>query len=208
MITRGVVLSLVASGSLLCADAAGQPLTNRLEIGAHVNLLHQADAETTSAGIGGRVSFDLSNWAALEAEADFFPSDDLLLAPSSLTPTLRVAYERRRADAFAGVKLGMRTDAFGIFAKVRPGVTRLTDRGGAECLGSECPLVLLARPDYRTEFALDLGGVVELYPSVRTVARVELSDTLIRHRSLAPPCWAERCTSHNLSTRLGVGLRF
>jgi hypothetical protein len=82
------------------------------------------------------VSFDLAPWAAIEGEANFFPSDDLLLVPSSLTPTLRVA----------------------------------TSGGG------------------------------------RT--RVELSDTPSRHRSVAPPCWGGQCTSHNLSTRLGVGLRF
>lgn len=35
------------------------------------------------------------------------------------------------------------------------------------------------------ELALDLGGILELYPSTRTVARLELGNTAIRHRSSA-----------------------
>ena len=63
-------------------------------------------------------------------------------------------------------------------------------------------------PEYRTEIALDLGRVFELYPSARTVIRMELGDTIIRHRSIAPPCFGTSCTSNNLASRFGVGLRF
>jgi hypothetical protein len=38
--------------------------------------------------------------------------------------------------------------------------------------------------------------------------RFDLADTMIQHRSFAPPCWRSTCTSHNLSSRVGVGLRF
>jgi hypothetical protein len=78
----------------------------------------------------------------------------------------------RRAEAFAGVKLGVRGDRFGVFAKRRPGLTRLIDKG-QECLGADCVRVLM------------LLAV-----------------------SLAPPCPADTCTSHNVSTRFGVGVRF
>ncbi len=56
--------------------------------------------------------------------------------------------------------------------------------------------------------AEDLGGVLELYPTGRTVARFDLRDTMIGHRSFAPPCPTGTCSSHNVSTRPGVGLRF
>ena len=70
-----------------------------------------------------------------------------------------------------------------------------------------CALMLFARPEYRTEFALDLGGIVEFYPTRRTVARVDFGDVMIRHRSAAvPPC--SDCTSHNFTSRFGIGLRF
>jgi hypothetical protein len=198
-----IVVSLSGAGV-----AAAQPTPSRLEIGAQASLLHLSDFETTSAGVGGRLSFDVARFAAVEAEANFFPNDDVLLAPSTVTPDLRVTYHRRRTDAFVGMKLGARREKVGVFAKVRPGLTHLTDDGGPQCAGSLCPLVLLVRPEYRTEFALDWGGVLEFYPSTRLVARFELGDTMIRHRSFAPPCWLEGCTSHNLSSRLGVGFRF
>lgn len=107
------------------------------------------------------------------------------------------------------MKLGTRTRRFGAFAKVRPGLARLTHRE-MECVGQACALLtlLLVQPVYRTEFAVDLRGVLEFYPSPRTVARLDLGDTLIRHRSSAPPCWGGDCASHNFASRLGIGFRF
>lgn len=185
--------------------AAAQP---RLEAGAQAAVLRLSDFDATSAGIGGRIAVELSRWASIEGEATFFPSDDIVL-PASAVADVRLAHHRRRAEAFGGVKLGRRGDRVGVFAKIRPGFTRLIHTG-AECLGVDCAriLMLVALPKYRTEFALDVGGVLEFYPTGRTVARVDLGDTMIRHRSLAPPCPDGACSSHNMSTRLGVGLRF
>jgi len=50
--------------------------------------------------------------------------------------------------------------------------------------------------------------VLELYPSGRSVARFEVGDTIVRHRSTAPPCFSGDCTSHNLGSRVGFGVRF
>jgi hypothetical protein len=210
MTSRGLILSIAATVALFLNTSivSAQSSPSRVEVGAQVSFLRFSEFGTTNTGVGGRVSYDLVDWATIEAEANFFPDDDILLAPSNLTPDLRVAYVRRRVDAFLGAKLGMRNDRFGVFAKVRPGLTRVTNNGGIECVGSECALILLVRPEYRTEFALDFGGVFEVYPSSRTVARFELGDTMIRNRSVAPPCWGQSCTTHNLSTRFGIGLRF
>jgi hypothetical protein len=123
--------------------AIAQPTTSRLEIGVQVSSLRLSDFESTTAGIGGRFSFDVAKWAALEAAADFFPNDDALLSSSTLTPDLRVACERKRAEAFFGVKLGRRSDTFGAFAKVRPGFTRLSDNG-VECVGDVGRIPLLS----------------------------------------------------------------
>ena len=90
--------------------------------------------------------------------------------------------------------------------KLRPGVTRLYHKCFG-CVGEGCALVLIARNIYRTELAFDFGGGVEFYPSRRTVARLELGDTVISHRSFAPPC-PSGCASHNLSSRVGLGVRF
>jgi hypothetical protein len=189
------------------SHAAAQSLPSRLEVGVQASVLRLSDFDSTTAGVGGRVSFDLAPWMAIDAQANFFPNDDALLSSSGLIPDLGIVYRRTRADAFFGAKIGWRGDRFGVFAKARPGFTRLADQG-VDCIADVCALALLARPEYRTEFAVDLGGVFELYPSARTVARFELGDTRIWHRSSAPPCWASTCSSHNLTSRFGVGLRF
>ena len=196
-------VSLASSG-----EATAQSEPSRFEAGVQASVLRLSDFGSTSTGIGGRFTFNVARWAALEAEGNFFPHDDVRLPASSVT-TLRVRHYRKRTDAFFGAKLGYRGDRFGLFAKVRPGFTMLAERkGGDMCEGEVCALVLLIRPEYRTEFAMDLGGVVEFYPSRLFVARFELGDTIIRHRSSAPPCWGDECTSHNIASKLGVGFRF
>ena len=203
------VLVLIAA-----APVFGQQ-RRRTEISAQATLLRLSDFDTTPSGVGGRVTFDLTTWLATDAEFQFFPSDNITLPLGGVGPTAvplaLIAHNRRRADGFFGVKVGTRASKFGVYGKVRPGFTHLVDRG-VECIGVECArilmLTLLARDEYRTEFALDLGGGVEFYPTGRTVARVEFGDTMIRHRSFAPPCWADRCTSHNFTTRIGGGVRF
>lgn len=190
------------------ASAQGQG--GRFEVGGQASLLRLTDFGATNVGVGGRVIVDVRRWLAIDAEGQFFPTDDILIRSRSLADAdFAVAHRRRRADGFFGVKLGARRDRMGLFGRIRPGFTRLLDQG-IECVGVDCAriLMLFVRDDYRTEFALDLGGGAEFYPSRRTVARVEFGDTMIRHRSFAPPCWAERCTSHNFSTRVGGGVRF
>jgi hypothetical protein len=209
MRSQFAIPSLLVFAALCTApDAAAQTTPPRLEVGADVALLRLSDFDKTNAGIGGRVSYDITRWVSLEGQVDYFPNDDVDVPASSLTPGLHVTYHRRRAEAFFGVKSGFRGDRFGVFGKIRPGFTRLTNQG-TECVGGVCALATaLVIPEYRTEFALDAGGVFEVYPSRRTVARFELSDVAIRHRGFAPPCFGSGCTSHNLSSRLGVGLRF
>lgn len=210
MTVRRSVFALTLLVCLLMAGtASAQSRVGRFEVGAHASVLRLSDFGDTSTGIGGRITFDLSKWASVEGEANFFPNDNILLPVSSTVAAARVAHDRRRADAFFGLKIGARGDKLGAFLKVRPGFTRLEDRGQF-CVGEDCAriLMLFALPEYRTEFALDFGGGIEVYPSARTMARFELGDTMIRHRSFAPPCWGSQCTSHNFSSRIGVGFRF
>lgn len=189
------------------AQTASQLAASRLEVGAQAAHFNYGSFDKTSAGLGGRLSFDVSRWLTAEGEATFFPDDDILLQSPGLTSGLQVRYPRKRTEAFFGMKSGVRNDRIGLFAKARPGFTRVSGNG-VECVGEVCALALLMRPAYSTEFALDLGGVFEFYPSRRIVARFDLGDTMIWHTSAAPPCWSEGCTSHNLSSKMGVGIRF
>ena len=211
MKTLALVCTLVALASSFTTDAsaqtARQPASSRLEAGAHAGFFNHGSFDKTTAGIGGRLSFDVNRWLTAEGEATFFPDDDIFQQSSGSTPGLQVRYPRKRTEAFLGMKAGVRNDRAGLFAKARPGFSHVSGNG-VECIGDVCALALLIRPEYGTEFALDLGGVFEFYPSRRIVARFDLGDTMIWHNSVAPPCWTESCTSHNLSSKMGVGFRF
>jgi hypothetical protein len=203
-IAVGVVGALAVGASAVFAQA----MPSRVEIGGQMHVLRLSESADVNVGVGGRVTVDLAPWLAVEGEYQFLPKDEL--DTSSLTAdgrALGLRYQRRRSTALFGVKAGYRGERVGVFAKARPGFTSLTDRG-VECVGEVCALVLLAVPDYRREFAFDLGGVVELYPSARWTARVDVGSLMIRHRSTAPPCAAGDCTTSNLATSLGVGMRF
>ena len=188
-------------------SAFGQSEGPRLDIGAQASVLRLSTPGSTSAGVGPRITLNLSRWFAVDGEVTYYPHDDFTIGPETgFNGTMRLEYRRRRSDAFVGVKVGQRGDRFGIFGKVRPGVARLTHVGVA-CAGEVCPLILIALPEYRNELAIDLGGILEYYPTARTFARLDLGDVLIRHRSAAaPPC--ARCTSHNFTSRIGFGVRF
>lgn len=208
--TRLFALVLLLACAADVRTASAQTSGERLEVAANLNMLRLSDFSGTRAGVAGRMTFDLTPHLALEGEVAFYPKDRIVQSHSSTTVgPYQIAGNRRRTDALFGVKAGTRFDRFGLFAKARPGFTRLADRGTA-CEGPGCAviLMLIAPYQYRTEFAFDFGGGVELYPSARTVARFEIGDTMIRHRSAAPPCPSSECTSHNLSTRLGIGYRF
>jgi hypothetical protein len=185
--------------------ASAQSADRRVEVGVHAAVLRLSDFDSTSSGIGGRLSFNFRPWFGIEGEGSFFPHDDVAIV-EPLPQGPRVSYHRRRAEAFFGPTIGHRGDRVGIFAKARPGFARLTDKG-VDCPSQICALMLLAVPDYRTEFAFDYGGVVEFYPTDRIVTRFDVGDVMIRHRGLAaPPCAS--FTTHNLRSQIGLGFRF
>ena len=198
--TIPLVACLAAGPALAQADA------RRLEVGGHFSTLQIGDAGNTNAGLGGRVSYEFLPWLAIEGELNFFPNDRLDVDSGVSSLMLQTQYSRRRLEGFVGPKIGVRGGKFGAFAKVRPGFAHLIDKG-LGCVGEVCALVLLARPEYHPEFALDLGGIVEFYPTPRTIARFDLGATAIRHRSQsAPPC--RDCTTQNFATSLGMGFKF
>lgn len=199
---------MVGALAIAMGTAFGQSGPSRVEVGGQVNVLRLSDSSDTNVGLGGRVTFDIAPWVSVEGEYQFLPSD--VIDMSSMTADgsiVGLRYDRQRSTALFGVKAGYRGERLGLFAKVRPGVTVLSDRG-LDCLGDVCALMLLAVPEYRSEFALDFGSVVEVYPSSRWLARVDVGSLMIRHRSTAPPCPLGDCTSFNFATSFGIGVRF
>lgn len=202
---RGVSTLFIIS-FISTAPALAQSRGRGGDVAIQATMLRLSDGDATNAGVGGRLTFDISRWGALDAEISFFPKDDFTRA--TLTPLPgRFVYQRNRTEGFLGIKAGHRGDRVGVFAKARPGFTRLIGKR-LGCHGDVCSLFLPSPfpPEYRTEFAFDLGAIVEFYPSARIFSRIDLGDVMIRHRSDPPPC--SDCTSHNFASRLGVGFRF
>jgi hypothetical protein len=133
----------------------------------------------TKNGFGGRVVFNLNRSVALEAEANFFPRIDFNRTETN---------GGRLAQNFFGIKAGKRFSKFGLFAKARPGFARFSRVDVVRGLttqplpfGDGATLVPDIQTKPRYSAALDLGGVVEFYPSQRVVARIDVGDTIIRY---------------------------
>lgn len=84
---------------------------------------------------------------------------------------------------------------------------------------SDCPEGTLSscNDDAKTKSALDLGGVVEYYPTARTVVRADFGDTVIWYGSvtqfpflpeLAEPVRIRHGTTHNFQFSVGFSFRF
>ncbi len=171
---------------------------------------------TMAPGFGGRFGYNFNHYFAIEAETNIFPRD-------------REFDGGRKHQLVAGAKVGKRFDKVGIFAKARPGFVRLS-RGDYRFGSGGCPTVFPPPigcyvPGAKTSFAFDAGGVVEVYPSARTIIRFDAGDTMIRYgprivpvvidpgggstsfaRVVAVP--APKQTVHNLQLSAGFGFRF
>jgi hypothetical protein len=198
---RKMFLFVLAAAALLlmapAQNAQAQSETPKVEIGTHYTLLRLRDFDTTDNGVGTRVTFNLADSFGIEGEVNFFPErrDNLaFFSPLYL--------DSRRTQALFGVKYGMRSQKAGIFGKLRPGFVHF----GEGRLNPGIVSPGLQPTASATEFALDIGGVFELYPSRPVAFRFDVGDTIIRFSGggLA----RREGTSHNLQIAVGVAFRF
>jgi len=176
-------------------------------------------------GFGGRFGYNLTDNIALEAEVNFFPGGDSFIDRDG---DFRIG--GNKTEGLFGVRVGKRFDKVGIFAKARPGflidskgdLQPATDRA---CIAIFPPPIGCFDPVEKRSFALDLGGVIEFYPTKRTIIRVDAGDTIIRLTErtaagfvgpgpglLAPTFLAAvrlpSETTHNFQFSVGAGFRF
>jgi len=184
---------LVSTGIL----ASGQSDPQRFELGGQFAFA----PGRWDPGFGGRFSYEVVRNLSLEAELNFFPrvEDSFHMG--------------RKTQGLFGLKVGGRTDRFGLFGKARPGFMRF---GRVfDCPGTH---KLSCSEFAYAEFALDIGGVAEYYPSPRTLLRFDVGNTIIRFRDrkdfpFSPefptiPRILEGGTRHSLQLNLGIGVRF
>lgn len=179
----------------------------------------------TDLGFGARLGYNFGRHVTAEAEVNYFPSERALTDADFAGG--------RKLQGLFGVKVGRRYEHVGLFAKARPGfvtfsdgdlTTRLTP--GTACVALFPPPLACAESRSRTDFAMDLGGVVELYPSSRAFIRFDFGDTILRTGAHAAPALlpppvapdippareivvtSPRATSHNFQASVGIGFRF
>jgi len=175
-------------------------------------------------GFGGRFTYNLRHNLAFEAEVNSFPRE---------LRDIRMPAGRFLQGQF-GVKAGKRFKRFGLFGKLRPGFIRFTKVSqftGSHEVVRNTPIgeVHIQVPEFRldeeTYSSVDLGGVMEFYPSRRIVVRLDLGDTIIRYGAFQDPI-GDICaigsglcgipslferppeTKHNLQFSAGVAFRF
>ena len=173
---------------------------HRVEVGAFYTGVKLEGFGETVNGLGGRFGYNFNKNFALDTEFSFFPEAHLGNRQSG-----------QKTQAFAGVKAGARSRYVGVFAKARPGVMFIGEvTSGFNCnntsFGQTC------RPSHNN-FAFDAGGVLELYPSSRSIIRLDAGDTIVRIRNanlgiLTGGPTATSDTTHNFQFSVGFGYRF
>jgi hypothetical protein len=219
MLSRPCPVLMTAFVSLFVLFAAPRSPaqeTPRVEVGVHVTALNLGDfrlrvpdLRTTERGAGGRITININDSVALEGEYNIFPNDFRITVPQlGQLVTRRLTRDRVNQIMF-GVKAGARSDRWGIFAKLRPGFIRSSLRD--ETINPNASLNTLFRSS--TGIALDIGGVLEFYPTRNTVLRFDVGDLIMRYenKALSNATGATpvgRFTHHSLQIGAGVGLRF
>jgi hypothetical protein len=164
-------------------------------------LFPSATGDSVVGGFGGRFAYNINDYLAIDAEASFFPKDQI--------DTVELG---QKVQGLVGVKAGVRKKWGGVFAKARPGVMWFGDfpsRGDCNItsFGSICGV------SHEKSFAMDVGGVIEFYPANRLIIRGDVGDTMIHYSrrvlgTQTAPVVLDAETKHNLQLTFGIGWRF
>lgn len=216
-----VITLLCLSFALLETKAQSDELL-KVELGVHFTSITKPEfnGSTTDPGFGGRFTFNFNRSVALEAVGNFFPRNCGFCGngPGIGDNAGNIT------QGLVGVKAGKRFQKWGIFGKARPGFVSFSEGDSkyvATGTGGSFPFEFQRKR--LTNFAVDVGGVIEFYPSKRLVTRLEAGDTLIHYSSRQSsflffdpttgipvlfPFTTRSETRHNFQFVAGVGWRF
>lgn len=207
-------LFVIAVAFLVQSQALAQ--LPKFEVAGEFTTLEREGAfqRRTEPGFGGRFTYHVNKCFSLEAAGYYFPKS---------------CFQCRNAgtitEGLAGVKAGKRFEKWGVFAKIRPGVVSFS-QGTFDVLPPVVgfPLIPIQFELRRlTNFATDVGGVVEFYPSKHIVTRFDAGDTVIhfKRRTMDTVVFNELTNtftpltipiparaSHNFQFITSVGFRF
>jgi hypothetical protein len=126
----------------------------------------QEDNVRTEPGAGGYFSYRFYGVLYLDGDLLYFPRGTSGSTPQDGGTILQ---------GTAGIKGGIRRNHFGFFGKVRPGLQSYSDAlATVTTSGTSSATYTYTRSN---NFVLDLGGIIELYPSTRSTLRIEVGDT-------------------------------
>ncbi|HKR22697.1 MAG TPA: hypothetical protein VJS17_08890 [Pyrinomonadaceae bacterium] len=214
--SSGVAFRFMNPEPAQVSDASGSPSERKFEVGAQFSSLRlkffsQFQSSTLGfegvdiqSGFGGRLTYNFNSHIAAEVQSDFYP-DEL------------DNFANGRGGGYlwqvqAGPKIGKRFNSFGVFGKLRPGVVSFSKTTNFERI-NVAPGLRFKR---RTYFSMDLGGVLEFYPSPRIVVRFDGGDTIIRYGDTDVPTFIMSMpvqhipeeARHQFQFSAGVGFRF
>jgi hypothetical protein len=183
-------------GSPLKAADAGATMrtTNRWTVGPQMGVTVATSASAMGT-VGAFASYRLGRHVDVDASASGFISDALQTSPWE---------GGRMLQALAGIKAGVREGRFGVFLKLRAGVNSYASVFDVQTLTQQ----------RSTTPVMDLGGVVEINMSPRTLVRMDLGETVQFNRSRAltlpgePAFRLPNVGIYGLPLRVGVGWRF
>jgi hypothetical protein len=237
------IIAALASLLFIGSEGLAQGDAPRFEIGGQFSLLNRNNPPSqlddffpprnvAEPGFGARFTYNVTNNIALEAEGNFFPGRyESEGGFSGLAEEIDVP-SGHIYQGQLGVKAGKRFRKVGLFIKARPGFVGFTK---VPHLIRLTPITIIHpfigplqfdNPEFRigkaTYLSMDVGGVIEFYPSRRIVTRLDIGDTIIRYgifreptgtvcTSICPPPLVfERPaeTRHNLQFSAGIGIRF
>lgn len=193
------ILGIAACALMFTAPLAqAQSDVPRFEIGAQYSLLNFntfaccTKAHRKESGGGGRFTLNFNKYISAEAQLDYFPNSDV-----ERIGTIDVPLRGSKTLIVVGVKAGSRNDRWGVFAKARPGFIHFSSVPAFLCLAmaGSCPQPV------KTNFAFDVGGVFEYYPSSKVVVRFDAGDTIIHHKRIFG-------TTNQFQGSVGDGVRF
>jgi hypothetical protein len=120
----------------------------------------------TEPGVGGYFSYRFYGVFYADGDLIYFPRRPDMSGPHDGGTILQ---------GLAGIKGGIRRNHFGFFGKVRPGFHSYSD--ALTSITTSATASNSYTYGRNNIFALDLGGIVELYPSERNTLRIEIGDT-------------------------------
>jgi len=207
-----VVITLLLTQSQALAQSEELP---KFEVAAEFTTLEREafSQRRTEPGFGGRFTYNLNEMFAIEGAGYYFP---------------KRCFQCRNGgnitEGLAGVKVGKRFEKWGVFAKARPGVISFSQGTFDIRPPVNFPLIPIQFELSRlTTFAMDVGGVVEFYPTKRIVTRFDFGDTIVHFKrrnmdtvvfdpvtNIFTPATipVPARTSHNFQFMTSVGFRF